>query len=111
MTRVPEEAKTIFKTSGASMQLQHHIIVAHKGVFEVGITPINLRRPIRWTHAIIINRGSNAAIFLVKLFRPSDIITDEGPGRFLRKRYPLVPQTRILLCVTGINFCNLHLKR
>lgn len=98
MTRVPEKAKTIFKTSGASMQ-QHHIIVAHKGVFEVGITPINLRRPIRWTHAIIINRGSNAAIFLAKLFRPSDIITDEGPGRFLRKRYtPSAANSHFALC-------------
>lgn len=99
MTRVPEEAKTIFKTSGASMQQHHIIIVAHKGVFEVRITPINLKRPIRWTHAIIINRGSNAAIFLAKLFRPSDIITDEGPGRFLRKRYTPVPQnSHFALC-------------
>jgi len=98
MTRVPEKAKTIFKTSGASMQ-QHHIIVAHKGVFEVGITPINLKLPIRWTHAIIINCGSNAAIFLAKLFRPSDIITDEGPARFLRKRYTPVPQnSHFALC-------------
>lgn len=107
--RVPEKAKTIFKTSGASMRY-YGCIVAHKGVFKVGKTPINLKDPIRWTHAIIINRGRNAAIFLAKLFRPGNIITNGG------RTWPF-PEEEIYfsgaklafsLVWRRINFCNLH---